>query len=141
MSASIFRIPKLIQHSLLPVLPEYLDDLCVHQGRSVSYLRHVAGNHQSSVSPVPWEGILGNENDKLACDDNVMYCFRSIAMHQLIARVDSDGQFRLLHSDLRCAKQTRQQMHLVCYQKALIISNNKQYSQHLENNEYFIPII
>lgn len=39
-----------------------------------------AGNHQSSMSRVPWEGILGNKNDKLACDGNVLYhvlhCFQ-----------------------------------------------------------------
>lgn len=60
-------LPKLTT-LYIPVPPECWDDLCVHRGRSVSWLKHEAGNHQSSMSPVPWEGILGNEKDKLACD-------------------------------------------------------------------------
>lgn len=36
-------------------------------------MTHEAENHQSSMTPVQWEGILGNENYKLACDGNVMY--------------------------------------------------------------------
>lgn len=51
----------------------------MRRGRSVSLLKHEAGNHQSSVSPVPWEGILGNENDESACDGSVMYCSGSIS--------------------------------------------------------------
>lgn len=46
-------------------LPEYWGDLCERQGRSVWWWRREAGSRQSSASPVPSGGILGNENDEL----------------------------------------------------------------------------
>lgn len=94
-------------------LPEYWGDLCERQGRSVWWLRHGAGNHQSSGSPVPWEGILGNENDELACGANVMYCCRNIAYcahsSSVRTRPSDTGQLRRCTTTLNVGRQQGQQ--------------------------------
>lgn len=65
----------------IPASPECWDALCARQGRSVSWLRRGAGNHQSSASPVPWEGILGTRRDTSL----------SGAVHLQTTRVNTNG--------------------------------------------------